>query len=528
MVSEQTRLRVKAAVVAGRRARRAWSRWLWKAWPKALRGPFEVVDSFDVWAYRAELAHSVSNLLDRHGVEHLLLDRPPMAIPELIVDKAEAKRVLRILRTDEQARRWWLAPSHLGPIGVPTPARMIGRPLWGVTGVMVSRNLVTADGLSLTNSEDGALIQFWTRLASDVASKGGGTQPSGSLVAPYSNGVLDVVDPPLWQQIQQDGHVLSGLLDHLMTVTEPVDVVYTWVDGQDPAWQARKAEAFKQVTGHLPHDAATQARFESRDELRYSLRSLEMYANWINHIWIVTDQQRPDWLHEDERLTVVDHREIFADTATLPVFNSHAIESQLHHIPGLAERYLYFNDDMLLASPVRPEAFFHGNRIHRFFVSPALIDVGGHDRADHAVTSAAKNNRSFVEREFGAAITNKLRHTPQASSRSLMEEFEARHPEMFADLTRSRFRRPTDHALTSSLAQYYGYVNQRAVPGVIANGYVDLVSPHAEFQLEQWLRNRDRACICINDSGADAAHVDGFLHRFFENYYPLPSRWEKR
>ena len=31
--------------------------------------------------------------------------------------------------------------------------------------------------------------------------------------------------------------------DHLFTVTEPIDVVYTWVDGSDPAWLERKSQA---------------------------------------------------------------------------------------------------------------------------------------------------------------------------------------------------------------------------------------------------------------------------------------------
>jgi hypothetical protein len=44
------------------------------------------------------------------------------------------------------------------------------------------------------------------------------------------------------------------------------------------------------------------------------------------------------WLDtEYPGITVVSHREIFGDTGRLPTFNSHAIESRLHRIPGLAE-----------------------------------------------------------------------------------------------------------------------------------------------------------------------------------------------
>ena len=39
----------------------------------------------------------------------------------------------------------------------------------------------------------------------------------------------------------------------------------------------------------------------------------------------------------------------------LPTFSSHAIESRLHHVPDLAEHFLYSNDDMFFGRPVDPE-----------------------------------------------------------------------------------------------------------------------------------------------------------------------------
>ncbi|WP_412517728.1 hypothetical protein [Actinomadura madurae] len=67
----------------------------------------------------------------------------------------------------------------------------------------------------------------------------------------------------------------------------------------------------------------------------------------VRHIWLVTAGQVPGWL--DVRvpgLTVVDHRDIFGGRGRLPTFNSHAIESQLHHIDGLAEHFLYVNGEI--------------------------------------------------------------------------------------------------------------------------------------------------------------------------------------
>ncbi|NEE43709.1 sugar phosphotransferase, partial [Streptomyces sp. SID8455] len=77
-------------------------------------------------------------------------------------------------------------------------------------------------------------------------------------------------------------------------VTFPVDAVYTWVDGADPEWIRRRAGALGRTDYH--EQAVSAARFTSRDELRYSLRSLYQFAPWLRTIYLVTDGQVPAWL----------------------------------------------------------------------------------------------------------------------------------------------------------------------------------------------------------------------------------------
>ena len=52
-----------------------------------------------------------------------------------------------------------------------------------------------------------------------------------------------------------------------MAMDMDIDLVYLWVDGSDPAWQARKA-AFLQGIAEAPHEATHEARFVDNDELR--------------------------------------------------------------------------------------------------------------------------------------------------------------------------------------------------------------------------------------------------------------------
>ena len=143
---------------------------------------------------------------------------------------------------------------------------------------------------------------------------------------------------------------------------DAVDAVYTWVNGSDPVWAAVAAPVFA-AAGLVEHDVrkltfadAMAHKFRDWNELLYSMRSIYAYAPWVRTIYVVTSgpTQVPAWLNVSHpRVRVVHHAALFDDPATqLPTFNSYAIESVLHRIPGLSNRFLYFNQDFLLAQPV--------------------------------------------------------------------------------------------------------------------------------------------------------------------------------
>jgi len=71
----------------------------------------------------------------------------------------------------------------------------------------------------------------------------------------------------------------------------------------------------------------------------------------VRTIWLVTDNHVPTAIDrrkaERHNIRIVDHREIFCGhEQLLPTFNSYAIETVLWRIEGLADRFLYFNDDI--------------------------------------------------------------------------------------------------------------------------------------------------------------------------------------
>lgn len=138
----------------------------------------------------------------------------------------------------------------------------------------------------------------------------------------------------------------------------PVDMIYLWCDGNEPNFFQRKRRYIKQDKNVYNAEALGQKRFYDNEELRYSLRSLELYAPWINHIFIVTDRQTPKWLNlNNPKITIIDHSEILPKTI-IPCFNSSVIERYICFIPGLQEHFLYGNDDTFFGGPVSKDFFF--------------------------------------------------------------------------------------------------------------------------------------------------------------------------
>ena len=174
-----------------------------------------------------------------------------------------------------------------------------------------------------------------------------------------------------------------------------VDVVYTWVDGDDEAWLQARDDRITALGGTPSERAGGAQRYRSRDELRYSMRSLHLFAPWVRRIHLVTAGQVPSWLDTShDRIRVVDHRDILPESA-LPTFSSHAIETRLHAVPDLADHFVYVNDDVFLGRPRRPGHFFSpGGHYAAFVADHRSVGLPGTD--DRPYLTAAHNNRRVL------------------------------------------------------------------------------------------------------------------------------------
>ncbi|TVP45511.1 MAG: hypothetical protein EA345_14115 [Halomonas sp.] len=155
-------------------------------------------------------------------------------------------------------------------------------------------------------------------------------------------------------------------------MSEPIDAVFTWVDGSDPEHQNKRQlySSDGSLSGTHQH-AASATRFSDQGELFYSILLARKNAPWLRHIYIITDAQVPAWLTPDMASSldvhVVDHKVLFRDYENyLPIFNSMSIEAMIHRIPELSSRFLYFNDDFFIVRPVvESDYFVQGQSVFR-------------------------------------------------------------------------------------------------------------------------------------------------------------------
>lgn len=325
--------------------------------------------------------------------------------------------------------------------------------------------------------------------------------------------------------------VFPGAVDSLVDAQDfdgPVDAVYTWVDADDAIWDADYQKYLKASGRSITDSSVNRARFASRDELKYSLRSLELNLPWIDKIYLVTAGQQPEWLVEEHpRLTLVDHREIFKDPChTLPTFNSHAIESQLSNIRGLKEHFLYINDDVFFGRYLHPNTFFGPAGQAKYSLASGHFSQAAD--AGLPINRAAANNRKVILEHFGRTTSRKFQHVahPQrlAVHRQIFKDLGA----SIDELAQHRFRSESDISIPSSLAHQYAARMGLGIPSVVKYQYLDIGDENFLVDMYRLTVNLQLDMFCINEvlSTEDHATRSRMVRQLLEAKFPVKSSFE--
>lgn len=325
----------------------------------------------------------------------------------------------------------------------------------------------------------------------------------------------------------------------------PVDVVLTWVDGADPVWNEQKQQYRKLSYPEeeaAPREAVHSSRFRDNGELRYSLRSVAAFAPWVRKVHLVTADQKPRWLNTDT-VHLVSHRDIFPDAAMLPVFNSLPIECCLHRVPGLAEHFIYLNDDVMFGRQLSKDDFFLPNGDLRLwlvergkkYMERLLGKLGG--PALHSSSVAMAHH--LVHERYGKRYPFVVSHYPKAmrcsSAAALWEAF----PETIEAMLHSRFRSVADvhvgmlyllYLLAEGRGTAYRINGLRRIIDVLTGkGAAHMGASIGDANCRRKMRAiallRPRG-FCINDS-PKASESDLLAFRaFLEAMFPHPCQYE--
>lgn len=468
---------------------------------------------------------AVASALDEAGIDHLLVRRDG-GRPVIAVDRADRKRVVRTLATafaDEPFYSATLVPEKAADAAHVLVADGTLSAYRKPQAVRLYRPRVEPVGRLRYGAESALQLEFW-RFGDDV------------IEAPCENALMrrtlprsEAVDETVhlhgrdWRTIEHMWAPLASDIDF------EIDMVFSWVDGSDVEFLRERARRMQ--TYVVGEGDESEARYRQIDELKYALRSVHMFAPWVRRIFICTDSPAPKWLAKHPKVTIVRSEEMFADVSILPTYNSHAVESQLHRIEGLAEHFLYSNDDMFFGRPLSPDLFFSPGGITRFIEATTRIGLGETDPSRSGFENAARVNRRLLREKFGKVTTRHLEHTAAPLRKSVMAELEATFPDEFRRTAASRFRSATDISVTNSLYHYYALLTGRAVVQTDAKvKYIETTLRRALPAMRRLLKRRDMDMFCLNDGSFPEISVEArttAVIDFLERYFPFPAPWEQ-
>lgn len=309
-----------------------------------------------------------------------------------------------------------------------------------------------------------------------------------------------------------------------------VDLVYLWVNGNDPEWQKKHNSVVKNVSDDPEIDC--KGRYVSNDELKYSLRSVAMYAPWIRKIFIVTDNQTPDWLDTtNPKVKIIDHTEIMP-AESLPCFNSSLIEHFLYKIPGLAEHFLFANDDMYLNKEVTEMDFFTQQgfpivrlvrksfrRIRWFFREKV--------RNKHLSNYRTMIVRSsqLVDRKYGTYYTGMPHHNIDSYLKS---DYKRMVEEVFRNefSANNKNKVRNDDDVHRSILSYAALAEKRGKLRYVTSKESMYVKIHKKIFYER-LEKYQPMFFCMNDSQYATDSDRQMAKTYLENKFPDKSEFEK-
>ncbi len=329
-----------------------------------------------------------------------------------------------------------------------------------------------------------------------------------------------------------------------------IDFVVTWVDGSDPEWRKEKA-------CYSPKGIAddNEVRYRDWDIFRYWFRGVEKFALWVRKIHFVTWGHLPSWLDtSNPKLHIVNHKD-YLPKDILPTYNSTVLELYLHKIPDLAEKFVYFNDDMMITKPMKPEDFFIGGKpcdmlafqpvvanpknptMTHHYINTSLVLCKYFDKRKNVIENPGNYFKigypplyffyNMLELGFPLYTGFYTVHGPSPFCKRTFETVWEKESELLKSASCNRFRSDTD--IPPNVFREWQKLSGDFVPKNVQKFFKYYELGRNEEELFKDIRKQTKKVICINDGEfkGNAEELKCRLHRAFEAILPEKSSFEK-
>ena len=270
----------------------------------------------------------------------------------------------------------------------------------------------------------------------------------------------------------------------------------------------------------------------------------------MRKIHFVTSGQKPEWLDENNpKIHLVNHKD-FIPAGFLPTYNSVVIERYMYRIPGLADHFVYFNDDFYIINHITPERFFKNGLpcdiavfdynpswsqwyvriknnikiINRHFNKKEVMERW-HDKWFHK-SYGSKARWNYLLRFYNKFITLRVPHNAQPYLKKTFEEVWAAAGKELTETSSNRFRALTDY--TPELFRIWQICNGDFEP---YNTYNDTKMFPLMIKSKKAIKaiyDQSYSLICLNDN----VHIRNYeevmhnLHEAFQSILPEKSSFE--
>ena len=297
----------------------------------------------------------------------------------------------------------------------------------------------------------------------------------------------------------------------------PIDIVYTWVEGNNEEYQA----LYRSYAGGR-EDLNPERYRDCYSLMKYSMRSVEQFVPWVRRIHVLTCRpQIPEWLDlSNPRIRVIHHDQVFDSKEYLPTFNTNVIESYLHLIPELSDPFIYMNDDFLFGRET-----YTGD----FMDEQGRIKIFGTLLGERLKFRVYQGRFNFISYGF-------VEHTPILILKHAWASMLNQRPGLTHRTRQHRFRAGNDLQM-DKLYRYHMLSSMRDLSCAIP--FYELTKIHRFHKITNCLKAQVKGLdrlrhmrpkfYCLNDDQRDLPDeaVVELVKEFLEGYYPQPSSFEK-